>query len=176
MQTAISVRPARLEDLAALDSIETSVFCSDRLSRRGLRYHILSKTTQMLVLTVRERVAGYSLVAFRKGSTRARLYSIALDPAFQGRGLGRALLGAAERAAEARGATSMRLEVRRGNARALYLYEKAGYCRFAVVPDYYEDGATAIRLEKGLGRERATRPDELRASRGRRPRRPAKAR
>ncbi len=144
------VRPAGLEDLAALVSIETSVFDSDRLSRRGLRYHILSKTTQMLVLLARETIVGYSLVGFRKASTRARLYALALDPASHGRGFGRALLGAAERAAKAHGATALRLEVRLDNARALRLYEKAGYCRFAVVPDYYEDGATALRLEKDL--------------------------
>ncbi len=52
-------------------------------------------------------VAGYSLVAFRKGSFRARLYSVALDPAKQGRGLGRFLLGASEQAASARGALVM---------------------------------------------------------------------
>lgn len=145
------VRPARLEDLTILDSIETSVFDSDRLSRRGLRYHILSRTTQMLVLCVREKVVGYSLVGFRKTSTRARLYTLALDPSAQGRGFGRALLGAAERAAKALGATALRLEVRMDNARAIDLYEKAGYWHLATLPDYYEDGSSALRLEKHLG-------------------------
>jgi ribosomal-protein-alanine N-acetyltransferase len=151
VQIAITVRPARLEDLTALESIETAVFDSDRLSRRGLRYHILSRTTQMLVLRVRETVVGYSLVGFRKTSTRARLYALALEPASQGRGLGRTLLGAAERAARAHGATALRLEVRMDNGRAIDLYEKAGYRQLAVMPDYYEDGTNALWLEKTLG-------------------------
>lgn len=151
VHSAITVRPARLEDLGALERIETAVFDCDRLSRRGLRYHILSRTTQLLVLVASGRIVGYSLVGFRKFSTRARLYSIALDPDVQGRGYGRALLGAAERAAKAHGATAIRLEVRVDNARALDLYEKSGYRRFAVIPEYYEDGATALRLEKSLG-------------------------
>lgn len=150
VQAAITVRPAGLEDLAALVAIEASAFACDRLHRRGLRYHILAQTTQMLVLLARERIVGYSLVGVRKGSTRARLYTLALDPAAQGRGFGRALLGAAERAAKARGATAFRLEVRMDNMRALRLYEKTGYRRVAVMPDYYEDGGTALRLEKSL--------------------------
>lgn len=150
MQSAISVRPAGPEDLTALESIERRVFGSNRLSRRSLRYHIASQTTQLLVLVVGETVGGYSLVAFRKNSTRARLYTLALDPGLHGRGFGRALLGAAERAAKARGATTVRLEVRIDNQHAIELYDKAGYRRFDVIPNYYEDGYTALRLEKTL--------------------------
>ncbi len=151
MHATITVRPAGLDDLAALVAIEASAFDCDRLDRRGLRYHILSKTAQMLVLCTRERIVGYCLVGFRKGATRARLYTLALDPAARERGFGRALLGAAERTAKARGATCLRLEVRMDNMRALRLYEMAGYRRFDVMPGYYEDGGTALRLEKTLG-------------------------
>jgi len=150
VHSAITVRPARLEDLAALESIESSVFDTGRLSRRGLRYHIRSSTTLMLVLLVNAKIAGYGLVGFRRTSTCARLYALALDPAVHGRGFGRALLGSAERAARARGATSLRLEVRTDNARAIDLYAKAGYQHLAVMPDYYEDGTTALRLGKDL--------------------------
>jgi ribosomal-protein-alanine N-acetyltransferase len=151
VHSAITVRPARLEDLGALENIETAVFDCDRLTRRGLRYHIRSQTTQLLVLVAGGHVIGYSLVGFRKSSTRARLYSLAVDPKVHGRGFGRALLGAAERAARARGVCTICLEVRVTNARALTLYEKSGYRRFAMVWDYYEDGASALRLEKSFG-------------------------
>jgi ribosomal protein S18 acetylase RimI-like enzyme len=139
---------ASLNDLAAVEAIETTVFDSDRLSRRSLRYYLKSRTALLLVVGVNDRVSGYSLIAFRKDSPRARLYSIALEPAEQRRGLGRLLLGASERAAMARGAIAMRLEVRVDNARAIELYEKSGYRSFAVVEDYYEDGAAALRFEK----------------------------
>jgi ribosomal-protein-alanine N-acetyltransferase len=81
----------------------------------------------------------------------ARLYSIALDPAEHGRGLGRFLLGASERAAKARGASFMRLEVRTDNASAIALYEKNGYRFFGRIEDYYEDGGAALQFEKPLG-------------------------
>lgn len=93
---------------------------------------------------------GYALVEFRSRSRRARLFSIARLPDAP-RGAGRALLAACENEALRRGCVAMRLESREDNDRALRLYQGAGYQRFARVPDYYEDGAPALRLEKDLG-------------------------
>ena len=42
------------------------------------------------------------------------------------------------------------LEVRADNARAITLYDERGYVKFATIPDYYEDGASALRYEKRL--------------------------
>jgi ribosomal-protein-alanine N-acetyltransferase len=151
VRSALTLRRAKLEDLDALVSIETAAFDCDRLSRRGLRYHILSQTTQPLVLLLQERLVGYGLVGYRRNSTRARLFALALDATAQGRGLGRCLLRAVERAAKAHGASMLGLEVRIDNTRAIALYEKAGYHRVGTAPDYYEDGATALRFEKQLG-------------------------
>lgn len=95
-------------------------------------------------------VVGYSLVLFHAGSSLARLYSVAVDPAARGRGLGRLLLEEAERLAVAHGSVSMRLELRRDNTEALALYEAAGYRQFDVQADYYEDHMDAIRMEKSL--------------------------
>lgn len=149
-RSATFVRQASLADLTAIEAIENAVFEGDRLSRRSLRYYLKSQTALLLVVAVHSHVAGYSLVGFRKGARPARLYSSALDPAQHGRGLGRLLLGASERAAKARGAIALRLEVRVDNARAIALYEKSGYRNFAKVADYYEDGTSAWRFEKQL--------------------------
>ncbi|WOJ90084.1 GNAT family N-acetyltransferase [Methylocapsa polymorpha] len=157
----IRVRPARLEDLAAIEAIEAAVFAVDRLSRRSLRYFLKSKTALFLVLDVNNHVAGYSLMSFRQGSLSPRLYSIALDPVEQGRGLGRFLLGASERAAKARGAVAMRLEVRVDNARAIELYKKNGYRSFAAVEDYYQDGAAALRFEKEFAQDGEAEPARI---------------
>lgn len=144
------VRPATAADLSAIWAIENAVFDGDRLSRRSLRYFLASDTALVLVLALQDHVLGYSLVAFRKGSKRARLYSLALDPAEHGRGLGRFLLRSSENAARAHGAAFMRLEVRTDNAGAIALYEKNGYRLFGRIEDFYEDGASALRFEKAL--------------------------
>ena len=45
---------------------------------------------------------------------------------------------------------SLRLEVRKDNAPAIALYEARGYRPFGEYPDYYADGAAALRMEKRL--------------------------
>jgi ribosomal protein S18 acetylase RimI-like enzyme len=144
------VRPATAADLPAIEAIEDAVFEGDRLSRRSLRYFLAAPGALILVLAFSDHVVGYSLIAMRKKSVRARLYSIALNPGEHGRGLGRFLLHASEQAAKAHGARFMRLEVRTDNAAAIALYQKNGYRAFGRIDDYYEDGGEALRFEKAL--------------------------
>lgn len=141
-------RAATLADLGALIDLENRSFSSDRISRSSLRRLIGSPSAAVIVAAADETLAGYAVVLFRASSSIARLYSLAVDPAF--RGLGRELLGAAERRAAARGCRSMRLEVRHDNDRAINLYRRASYRQFGNKPAYYADGATALRFEKEL--------------------------
>lgn len=144
------IRPAELADLPALVDLENEAFASDRLSRQSLRYYISAVTAAMVVYERRGMIMGYSLVAFRKGSQVARLYSIAVGRAYRGLALGARLLRASEALAKARGATQLSLEVRNRNRRAIKLYESKGYERCDRIMDYYEDGATALCYEKRL--------------------------
>jgi predicted double-glycine peptidase len=89
-------------------------------------------------------------VLYLRGTSLARLYSIATDPDHRGEGIGHALLMAAEDAAREHGAVSMRLEIRSDNHVAERLYRAAGYRQFGVYEDYYEDHADALRMEKSL--------------------------
>lgn len=136
-------------DIDALAALENRVFPGDRLSRRSLRHHLANPGSALLVADA-GALAGYALLAFRAGSRAARLYSLAVDPAFGRRGVGRALLGACEAEAARRGVTELRLEVRIDNSAAIALYERRGYRRLGAVSDYYEDGAAAIRFSRRL--------------------------
>jgi len=143
------IRSATAADLGALIDLENRSFATDRISRSSFLRLVSSPSAAVIVAaggTV--VVAGYAVVLFRTGSRVARLYSLAVDPAF--RGLGRELLGAAEKEAITRGRRSMRLEVREDNVHAANLYRRASYRRFAEMPGYYADGATALRFEKAL--------------------------
>ncbi|EQD73638.1 GCN5-related N-acetyltransferase domain protein, partial [mine drainage metagenome] len=57
------------------------------------------------------------------------LISLQVDPAAQGRGVGRALTIASLRALRARGESVVALNVTEGNARAVRLYESLGFVR-----------------------------------------------
>ncbi|RWG85368.1 peptidase C39 family protein [Mesorhizobium sp.] len=144
------IRKARASDVDDLAAIEKAVFSGDRLSRRSFRQFIERETAEMLVAENDGRVAGYAVVLFRKGSGVARLYSIAVGPFFGNLGIGRQLLAAAEEAAYEHDRMMLRLEVREDNQRAIRIYEQAGYRKIGREPDYYEDGATALRYEKTL--------------------------
>ena len=145
------IRPARQGDMDALVVLERASFRGDRIARRSFRRALAVRNAAVIVEVARGWLRGYALVFFRAGSGVARLYSIAVDGAARGRGVGRGLLAEAERAARQRGRRTMRLEVRRDNGPSLALFRGAGYRQFGEIPDYYEDGMTALRFEKALG-------------------------
>jgi ribosomal protein S18 acetylase RimI-like enzyme len=106
-------------------------------------------------------LAGYHLLFFRAGSDIARLYSIAVDPAWRRAGLAKGLLADAERTARKRRCRRLRLEVRADNPLAVRLYERQGYRSIGRRPEYYADRADALLYEKQLG----ARTDEDRSPR-----------
>ena len=147
------VRAATPADLDALVALELRAFSGDRMSRVQYRRHLASPGAAVLVADAPgegEGVLGSALVFFRRGTTLARLYSIATAPAARGRGIGASLLAATEQAARDRGCRALRLEVRVDNTAAIALYERAGYRRIGRYTAYYEDGADAWRYEKSL--------------------------
>ena len=147
MPPPLRLRTARAADLPARLALEQT-FPGDRMSARQFRHHLASPRARWRVAEAGGRLLGYALVLLRRDSDRARLYSIAVDPAARGQGLGRRLLAAAEKDAARAGRTAMTLEVRQDNPAANALYQSAGYRRLAALPAYYEDGAPGWRYIK----------------------------
>lgn len=158
------IRPASGADLEALVAIEARAFASDRFSRRAFRY-LLSRANAVTLVDAADesrgdgkgsgRVRGYVMVLFNRGTSLARLYSLARDPDDRDHGIGAALLAAAESVAIERDAAYMRLEVRADAEATQAFYRAHGYRRFQLQPHYYEDNVAAVRMEKSLG----PRPD-----------------
>ncbi len=141
------IRAALPADLDALAALERH-FPGDRLSPQSLRRLLHSASAEVWVYEEDGCVAGNAVLLYRRNSLQARLYSIAVHPSYQGRGIARALLAHAECAAGERGCRVLSLEVRSDNAPALRLYRKAGFQLMRRIADYYEDHAPALRLEK----------------------------
>jgi len=148
---AVRVRRAEVSDLDDVVALEESSFAQDRLSRAQYRKHLDSETALVLVASANHRrFLGTAVVFFRKGTTVARLYSLATQPAAQGKGVGSALIEASEVSARQRGCRSLRLEVRKDNGVAIRLYERLGYEKIGEYAAYYADGTDALRFEKQL--------------------------
>ncbi len=144
------LRQATLEDIDALVAIENRCFDTDKLSRRRFRYLLTRANAKIIADSEQQCLRGYVLLLFSRGTSMARLYSIAVAPDCQGRGVGAGLVQAAEAAAVENGCVSLRLEVRKDNAASLALFRRHSYRQFEEVLDYYEDHMHALRFEKSL--------------------------
>lgn len=156
------LRPARPADAPALLALERN-FPTDRFSARAVRYLLQARNAVVWAAEDRRPAQGQSgrgerpprvvaalVLLVRRRSGVARVYSVAVSRRVRGRGLGAALLRTAEREARRRGRRIMSLEVRQSNRTARKLYASLGYRPHRRLPDYYEDGAPALRLRKHL--------------------------
>lgn len=146
----IKYRPAALEDVPALVELEDSCFEYDRLTEKNFRHIIKKGNADVIVQFNGKQLSGYGAIFYRKGTSLARLYSIAVSPNYQGQGLGQKLLAKLEKVAHDNNMTYLRLEVKSENKAARELYEKRGYIQFTIKHDYYDDHSDAICLEKKI--------------------------
>ena len=143
------IRRAVLEDISILLELEQT-FPGDRLERSNFRYFLTKSQADIWIAEEKGLVLGDAVVVYRKGSKRARLYSIVVGPKARGKGIGAKLLAHAEKAAKKRGCTMIGLEVREDNKAAISFYGSRGYERMGRIKNYYEDSATALQMKKRL--------------------------
>lgn len=99
---------------------------------------------------VDDRLVGYAGLAFVAGPphAEAEVHTIGVDPAHQGRGIGRALLRELLAVADA-GRATVYLEVRTDNAAATALYESEGFTVVGLRRRYYRpSGADAHTMRR----------------------------
>ena len=147
---ATVIRAATLDDIENLLKLEQECFDTDRLSRRNFRHMLTKGHAVTLVEHQGGDIQGYILVLFHRGTSMARLYSIAVSARSRQSGVGRRLVDAAELAAFERECVTMRLEIRDDNTPSIKLFESMGYHQFGRYLKYYEDNSDAVRLEKRL--------------------------
>jgi len=92
------------------------------------------------------------LIGFVAGDPRSSegvswVATIGVDPRYQRRGVGRALLRACE---EKTKLPRIKLTVRMSNGSAISLYEKEGYRSVDIWKRYYNDGEDGLVMEKTL--------------------------
>ncbi|MCG2635316.1 MAG: GNAT family N-acetyltransferase [Gammaproteobacteria bacterium] len=134
-----SVRAAQLKDLDLLVNLERRVFkpSDGMLTRRSFRYHLGSKNILLVANEVgrSSQVVGYILVLVRRLS--GRIYSLAICPESQRRGVANSLLKYALEECVIRDLNKVNLDVRVENIAAQELYKSVGFEFNENRPNYY---------------------------------------
>lgn len=101
----------------------------------GIFHDCLRVRYSCWVMELEEQLIGYGILS--AGGGEAHILNIAIDPRFQGQGLGRSFLQFLLETARHHGADTVFLEVRPSNRSALYLYESLGFNQVGLRRDYY---------------------------------------
>ena len=149
-RSVLPFEAATAEHLDALVALEKRCFSGDQLSRRSFSRWIKQSASIIRVLVLDDQLVAYGVVLHSRGTKLARLYSLAVSPDFQKRGIAAQLIAHLEAQARAHQHLFMRLEVARSNKAAHELYLKLGYKPFGTYVDYYEDHDDAIRMQKTI--------------------------
>ena len=97
---------------------------------------------------------GRTMVGFilsRTAAGEAEILSVAIAPAWRGRGFARPLLDLHLRRLAGLGVRAVFLEVDEHNEPACRLYRNAGFSEVGVRKGYYQEGASALVLRRDLG-------------------------
>ena len=140
---SLQIRFARQSDLKGICLVENSSFTDpyphgliDRLLRE-------SSSSFLVAESPLGTMVGYCVAAVM--GKDAHLISVAVLPAYRRRGIGTALIRRLLVCLSSR-VNELRLEIKQGNVEALTLYESLGFRRLEFIPNYYEDGATAVKM------------------------------
>lgn len=135
---SMQVQQAKSGDIPALLLLEKRVY-NGRVpwSRATLQSELRQKSS--LYLVVYEAATLVALAGIRWGSAEAHITNLAVDPDWQGQGLGSCLLERLIQLAQQWSCQRVSLEVRADNAIARRLYEEFGFTVKFVRPNYYQD-------------------------------------
>ncbi len=143
----MEIQTAGLLDLNALRKLERACFEKDAWSLLDLVAVLTWPEVIRLKVVEDAEMIGFAACDPRPSQSVAWIATLAVDPRWQRRGIGRMLLRACEeRVRQPR----MKLSVRMTNHVAIALYEKEGYHTVDVWGRYYSDEEDALVMEKIL--------------------------
>jgi len=132
------IRKITPDDLGRIIELERKCFNKYvAYTPRQLKYLITIANSSCLAETIQDTLRGFVIVLYKKGTVVAGIETLNVDPLFQGKGIGKKLLKAAEEAMCSNGINKIRLEVSVGNVSAIKLYETSGFRKVKTLKDYY---------------------------------------
>ncbi len=148
-------RAANSGDLPELLKLERATFAPHRQSTtRSLRLSVASPFQSAWVAEKNEggssRIVAAAILYPHKH--RFRIYSIAVNPACRGEGVGQAFMTKIRELAETRGCREIALEADASDTRLVNWYTQQGFNVLKTLPDYYAPGEHAVRMTVRLVR------------------------
>jgi len=139
------IETATWRDLNALRQVEKACFPLDAWPLMDLIAILSFPNVVRLKAMAGEQMVGFVAGDLRRTDGIGWISTIGVLPTYQGRGIGKALLQACETHMKT---PVIRLCVRASNEIALNMYRRTGYEQVGRWPRYYQDGETAVVMEK----------------------------
>jgi ribosomal-protein-alanine N-acetyltransferase len=139
---------ARQRDAAAIAALHAASF------QRGWGEDEFHRLLIDRAVVAHRAVIGRTMVGFilsRMAAGEVEILSVAIAPAWRGRGFARPLLDLHLRRLAGLGVRAVFLEVDEHNEPACRLYRNAGFSEVGVRKGYYQEGAAALVLRRDLG-------------------------
>jgi ribosomal protein S18 acetylase RimI-like enzyme len=147
-----TLRLARREDARAICEIEGRSFPvdHDRFTHRQIQRLTTNPRARVLVAELDGQVVGWSVTLIRthRRWCSGRIYAVAVDPSFAGRGIGRAMVERSLQELLETGISRTYLEVRSDNEPAIALYASLGFESIKTLPGYYGPGTLGLRMRR----------------------------
>jgi ribosomal-protein-alanine N-acetyltransferase len=143
----MEIQSASLRDLGSLRRLEQACFEKDAWPLLDLIAVLSWPDVIKLKAVENGEMIGFAACDPRPSEGVSWIASIGVDPHYQRRGIGRALLQACEQKTNL---PRLKLTVRMSNNGAISLYEKEGYRSVDIWKKYYNDGEDGLVMEKTL--------------------------
>ena len=143
-----TISEARQRDATAIAALHAASF------QRGWGEDEFHRLLIDRAVVAHRAMIGRTMVGFilsRMAAGEAEILSVAIAPAWRGRGFARPLLDLHLRRLAGLGVRAVFLEVDEHNEPACRLYRNAGFSEVGVRKGYYQEGASALVLRRDLG-------------------------
>jgi ribosomal protein S18 acetylase RimI-like enzyme len=147
------IRPYRPTDLSTLHEIDRGCFPAGiAYSKREISCFVARRGSRAWVAEAGGEIVGF-LIACRESREAGHIVTIDVVEGWRRKGVGRALMDAAEAWAVEQGFRVLFLETAEDNLQAQRFYEARGYFKIRRLERYYADGTAAWVMAKTVSSE-----------------------
>jgi len=143
----ISTRPFVLSDLSRVIELENASFEIDAFSETTFTGYYHKHPRFFVVAETAGVIVGY-MIAYPISAEQGLVVSIAVDPTYRRKGVGKILAGIAIDRLKEFGMKQIELRVRIINVEGYHFWKGLGFVVDKAIPNFYSDGGEALQMVK----------------------------